>query len=76
MSSLFKKQVYAGLMEILRDNKYYYNSGLGSRYDHLTDSGVDALKEFINIVAPHMLEAERKNLEELAKKMVVDELKK
>lgn len=76
MSNLFKRQVYAGIMEIIKDQKYYYNSGIGSRYDHLTEDGTSKLKEFINIMAPHMLEIEKKELEELAKKLVVEELKK
>lgn len=76
MDNLFKKQVYAGIMEILRDPKYYYGSMGSYRYDHLTEDGVIKVKEFINIMAPHMLEMEKRHIEEVAKKMVVEELAK
>ena len=76
MSNLHKRQVYAGLIEILKDNKYYYNSRIGSEYNKLTEEGVNAVIEYIGHMAPLMLKKEQAEIEALAKSMVWDELKK
>ena len=63
-------------MEVIKDPSCYYASYIGYRYDCLTDKGAMELKKFIDMMAPHMLELEKTELEELAKKLVVEELAK
>ena len=75
MSNLYKRQVYAGIMEILRDNKYYYNSMMGYNYNHLTDAGRQELAKFIEIVAPEMLRLETEELDTRARDLVAKALK-
>jgi hypothetical protein len=74
--SIHKKQVYAGLLEILQDSKYYYNSSVGASYSHLTEDGKAALLDFIEHSAPRMLKKQKEEFELKAKEMVWDELKK
>lgn len=76
MLNLFKKQVYVGLLEILKDRDYYYHSNVGPEYCHFTEKGVEAVIEYLNIMAPQMLKKDSKELEDLAKKLTWDELKK
>jgi hypothetical protein len=64
------------MLEIVKDPKYYYTCGLGSKYDHLTDGGKVKLAETVELFAPQMLQLERQALEELAKELVVKELQK
>lgn len=75
MSNLHKRQVYAGLFEIVSDPRYYYNSKVGSDYSHLTDEGVKAITEYINIMGPHMIKKEEEMLEARAKVLVWEGLK-
>lgn len=76
MSNLHKRQVYAGLFEIIKDDKYYYNSRVGMDYSHLTEAGKEAVVEYVNHIASIMLKKEKEEIEALAKKMVWEELKK
>ena len=73
---LFKKQIYAGLHEILIDKKYFYESIVGDNYSKLTEEGEQALIEYINMVGPQMLKKHVEELESMAKSMTWNELKR
>jgi hypothetical protein len=70
----FEKQIYAGLMEILRDDYFYYQ-GYAKEYNHFTEEGNAAVIEYITMMAPHMLKREEDALDYRAKQMVIKELK-
>jgi hypothetical protein len=74
MNQLLDKQVYAGLMEVLKDSNCYYPSPIGSEYDMLTERGEKAVVEFIKIMAPHMIKNYKQELDQRAKRMVIQEL--
>jgi hypothetical protein len=74
MKTPLDKQVHAGLMEILRDNSFYYQS-YASKYCHITEEGKEAILEYITIMAPHMLKREEHELNERSKRLMMDELK-
>ena len=76
MSNLHKRQVYVGLLEILKDSKYYYHSRVGADYCHLTEDGKAAVLDYIDQVAPYMIKKDQQAIEALAKQMVWEELKK
>lgn len=76
MSKLLPNQVYAGLFEILKDKTMYYQSGIGSQYNHFTEKGEKAALEWLQFVAPKMLEVEKAELDARAKQLVVEELKR
>lgn len=65
-----------GLLEILKDRQYYYNSSVGNDYNHLTEEGIKALIEYVQVMAPTMLKKDKEELESLAKSLVWNELKK
>jgi len=71
---LLKKIVYSGLMEILKDPKYYYNSFAG--YSRFTEEGEKQLLAYMVHMGPSMIKQELEELDALAKKLVVQELKK
>lgn len=76
MSKLLPKQIYAGLFEILKDSTLYFQSGIDYKYDYFTEKGEKAVLEWIRLVAPKMLELEKAELNDKAKQLVIDELKK
>jgi hypothetical protein len=73
--SAIKDFMYGGLMELIQNRKYYYYSGVGSTYSHLTDEGKTALVEYMNMVSWKMLEAEEIDLNKRAKEQTLNALK-
>lgn len=76
MNRLFPNQVYAGMLEILKDNRLYHYSRVGAEYCHLNDEGKDAILNWIELMAPKMIKIDQLELDARAKQMVLDELKK
>jgi regulator of sigma D len=70
-----KDLLYGGMMEMMRNRQYYYNSGVNSSYNSWTDEGREALAEYMTLVAGKMWEAEQVELNARAKEMVLKELK-
>ena len=61
-------------MELLHNRNYYYHSSVGAGYSHLTEEGKDAVVEFMNMISWKMLEANDEDLNQRAKKQVLDSL--
>lgn len=76
MTQMLPKQVYAGLFEIIKDNRMYYHSNVGKEYSHLNDPGKEEVIKWVELMAWEMLKLEKEQLDARAKKMVWDELKK
>ena len=76
MPELLKRQVYAGLMEIIKDKQYYYRSGVDSNFNRLTDEGREAVAKYLAIMAPHMIRELEQELDQRAKQMVLKELER
>jgi hypothetical protein len=76
MNHILHKQIYAGLLEIVKDSNHYYNSSVGSSYSYLREDGEKAVLEWIKLMAPKMLDLEQQQLDARAKKMMWEELKK
>lgn len=74
MTTLLKRQVYASLMEVLKDRDCYYRSGISADYDKLTDKGKEEIVKIVAVWAPHMLLDEEETLDMRAKQMVLKEL--
>ena len=75
MTHLLPKQVYAGLFEIVKDDKLFYHSTVSSDYSKFTDEGNKAVLEWMTLMAPHMRQHELTTLDAHAKKMMWKELK-
>jgi len=75
MKTPLDKQAYAGIMEVLKDKRFYYQSSVSGEYNHLTDEGKEAITEFISIMAPHMIKNENQILDARSKQMMMDALK-
>lgn len=73
---LFKRQVYAGLLEIIKDPKFYYVSPVGEKYCKFTEEGAQVLMEYLAVMGPWILDREKRELDKKAKEFVVEELKK
>jgi len=76
MNKLLPNQVYAGLFEIVKNQKFYYNSRVGIDYSHLTDEGKEQVVEWINAMAPYMIKLEEEQFKKRAGEIVWEELKK
>jgi hypothetical protein len=72
---LLKDLIYAGFIELLENKKFYYHSSIDSKYSHLTDEGKTAIIDLVHMIAPHIIAAHIRELDERAKKMVMDGLK-
>ena len=70
-----KDLFYGGIMEILKNREYYYNSGIGSDYNHFTDKGKEAMEAYLRSMSVMMLKAEEESLNKRAKELVVKGLK-
>jgi hypothetical protein len=70
-----KELVYGGLLELASNRDYYYNSRIGSEYNHFTDKGKIAIEEYLNIMISIMLKAEEASLNKRAKDLVINGLK-
>lgn len=75
-SKVLPDQVYSGILDILHNDMLYHNSFVGTEYCRLTEEGQQEVIKWINMLAPHMLAQENKELDERAKRLVVQELKK
>jgi hypothetical protein len=76
MNKLLPNQVYAGLVEILKDQTLYYHSKIGANYCHLTEEGEKEVLNWIKLMAPYMHDHEKDKINKSAKEMVWEELKK
>jgi len=74
--SAIKDLIYGGLEEILNNRNYYYHSSVGAAYSHLTDEGREAVVEFMDLMSWKIKEANEVDLDNRAKKQVLDQLKK
>ena len=68
MSNLYKRQVYLGLLEIVSDSKYYYNSGVSLDYNRLTEEGREEIIHWIELMAPKMIALQKQELDNLKSK--------
>jgi hypothetical protein len=71
-----KDLLYGGMLELMRNPHYYYNSGVSNAYNSWTNEGRAALADYMNLVAGKMWEAEQVDLNSRAKELVLTELKK
>lgn len=74
--SAIKDFVYGGMEELLNNSRYYYHSSVGASYSHLTEDGKVAVVEFMDLMAWKIKEANEADLDQRAKKQVLDQLKK
>jgi hypothetical protein len=71
-----KDAFYGSMLELLKNNHSYRMSHVGRDYSSLTKTGEEAVVELVNDMAWRMLKSEEADLNERAKKLVFDELKK
>jgi len=70
-----KDLFYGGMVEIMNNKNYYYKSSIGSEYNHLTESGLKAMSEYIQVMATMIANAEEASLNKRAKDLVINGLK-
>jgi hypothetical protein len=73
--SAIKDIIYGGIEEIVQNRRYYYSSSVGRDYSHFTDEGKEAIVEFMGLMAFQVRRAEEQDLDQRAKKQVLDGLK-
>ncbi len=71
-----KDLMYGGINELMQDRRYYYRSSVGREYSHWTDEGKAVMNDFIREMTRYMWEAEEAALDNRAKNMVLEELKR
>jgi len=78
MSNILEKQLYASILAVLNDKNSYYKSIVGKKgeYNYFTEQGKEALFNYIDNFASLMLKQQDLEINERAKKLVIDELEK
>ena len=76
MSNILEKQLYAGILTVLNDKNSYYNSSVGPHHSKFEKNGEQAVMDFVKQFAPLMLKKQNEDLDERAKKLMWEELKK
>jgi hypothetical protein len=76
MSNILEKQLYAGILAVLNDKDSYYISSVGSHHSKFEKNGEQAVMDFVKQFAPLMLKKQNEDLDERAKKLMWDDLKK
>jgi hypothetical protein len=74
-SNAVKELMYGGIYQLMKNKDYYYYSSAGSGYSNWTDTGKQALLEYINLMAHKMMQVEEVELNQRAKDLVVKGLK-
>ena len=67
--------MFGGVTEMLKNRNLYYHSTIGPTYCHFTEEGKEALREYMNLMAYKILEAEEAFLNKRAKELVIKGLK-
>jgi hypothetical protein len=70
-----KDVMFGGLIELMRNRRYYHLSSVGANYCHWTDEGKEALQEYIGIISHTLWEAEEADLKTRSKELVMQGLK-
>lgn len=70
-----KELMYGGIKELMNNRKYYYKSSVSRDYSQFTETGKEAVQEFILDMARYISDAEEIDLDQRAKDMVMKELK-
>jgi hypothetical protein len=71
----FREQFYNGIKVILENERYYYESSVSSDYNHLTQDGINEVVQWVSIMAPHILKLATRDIEDHAKKLMLDTIK-
>jgi len=73
-----KAMLYGGLKELANDKKYFRKSDIGRKHEYSswTESGLTEVQDFVKLVTVQMLIAEDTAIEDKAKDMVMENLKK
>lgn len=70
-----KDLLYGGLLELVHNNRYYYNSSVSVDYNKFTEDGKEALQDFMKHMASVMLKSEEEDLNKRSKELVLKGLK-
>jgi hypothetical protein len=73
-----KAMLYGGLKELANNHKYFRKSDIGRQHEYSkwTENGEHEVKEFVKLMTTQMLIAEDTAIEDKAKDMVMENLKK
>lgn len=76
-SRVIKDQLHGSILEMTRNHDLYHKSDIGQKheYSNWTDDGKIVVMELIENMTRRMLVAQDKELSDLAKKMVWEQLK-
>jgi hypothetical protein len=65
-----------GAIDAIIDNKnYFYNSGVGPQYSHLTPAGEEMVIKSLSALLPLLAQAKERELDERAKQLTFESLK-
>jgi hypothetical protein len=70
-----KDVLYGGLVELANNRKFYYNSSVNRHYCHWTDEGEAAVKDYLLLMTPLIMDSEDRTLDKRARELVLQDLK-
>ncbi len=73
-----KAMLYGGLKELTNNKKYFRKSDIGRKHEYSgwTEDGVPEVNEFVKLMTTQLLIAEDTAIEDKAKDMVMENLKR
>lgn len=71
-----KDLLYSGVMGLVNSQTCYNKSAAGRQFNYFNEEGKQAILDFVEDIAWHIQKIEQKELDEHAKKMVFEGLKK
>jgi hypothetical protein len=70
-----KDVLYGGIIELANNKKFYYNSSVNRHYCHWTEEGEAAVKTYLLMMTPMVMDAEDQALDRRARELVLQDLK-
>ncbi len=70
-----KDLMFGGIIELMRDRKYYHHSPVGQDYCYWTDDGKAALLEYMAVMGWKLKQAEEAEINQRSKDLVIKGLK-
>lgn len=70
-----KDILYGGVRELMDNKNFYYKSSINPSYNKWTESGLQAVTDFVHIMTPQIYQAEQDELDRKSKALVMNSLK-
>jgi hypothetical protein len=72
---MVKDVIYGGIVELMKDRKYFHKSSVNPKYSEWTVEGAEAVKDYLISLSTTIVIVEEDDLDRRAKELVMNNLK-